>query len=647
MPNPENEKMAALLYQWEEHKQLGEPVTPEALCHDAPELLQELKKRIEVLEHVDELLDLGNRETPGASVLETLCDVGEVSKPDLRFTLEPGAQKVPPEFGNYILLKEIGQGGMGIVYKAHDRGLDKYVALKTLNARAKQNTEYRARFKAEARMLARLHHEHVVKILAWGTHEDQPFFVMDFWENGSVSKKMKNFQEPAKAARLMAQVARGVEYAHLHNIFHRDLKPGNILLGERDRAIVSDFGLAKIISDYCEEPAAATGTTVDYQQGLTAPGARAGTPPYMAPEQFYGGEIGKRIDIWAMGVILFELLTGTRPFQGKTDGEIAKAVTAGLPREPRKIDPRIPAPLSKIIQKCLETDPEKRYADAGALADDLEATLQGKTRRWVLAASGLTLLGGGFEVGRRMKAKRDEDRLDEEFAEKSSQLRDEYDKQGFVELLKEDGTPKAYRWRTGDWRRPLETESGLLLRSRLPEVIDLIDAMPVNRFVIHLKFTITYLFHSLSGRCGVFLSRICIEGKHIMLANLFEITPNTVCPKLNFQETDTYRVSTNTLTIPPENPIDSLHYKRPLVVDAKITYGDNLITVVSVPEMNCQYDRQACATSFARKPLGDDWLSSRRHFPGTAPYPDVMKGGVGIYLDSVGLHITSLSIRSI
>lgn len=273
-----------------------------------------------------------------------------------------------PSVPGYDILEEIGRGGMGIVYKARQCRLDRVVALKTVPAAFGASDQAIARFREEARAAARLQHPSIVRVHDWGEVDGQPFYAMEYLPGPNLDQLLKRNGgplPPREAARLVASVARSVDHLHRQGIVHRDLKPSNILLDAQGGPCVTDLGLAKLMDD----------------SGLrTASGAILGTPSYMAPEQAAGrsGEVGPRTDIYGLGAILYELLTGRPPFQGATWIDTQVRVLEAEPVSPRSINPAVPRDLEWIALRCLEKDPKRRHPDAAALADDLERFLRGE-----------------------------------------------------------------------------------------------------------------------------------------------------------------------------------------------------------------------------------------------------------------------------
>ncbi len=276
--------------------------------------------------------------------------------------------KLPCFFGDYELLEELGHGGMGIVYKARQRSLNRIVALKMIRDSRLAQGQTVERFYPEARAAAALDHPGIVPIYGVGQHDGRHYFTMALVEgtNLEAAVRQEGPPTPEAAAALVAAVADAVEYAHRHGVIHRDLKPENILLEGRlcgaagpDRPRVTDFGLAKHTGEV---------------SGLTGPGEVMGTPDYMAPEQARGDHraIGPRTDVHALGAILYFLLTGRPPFGGAGLAVLYR-VMEEVPAPPSQLNPRVPKGLEAICLKCLEKAPDRRYTTAGEVAGVLWA----------------------------------------------------------------------------------------------------------------------------------------------------------------------------------------------------------------------------------------------------------------------------------
>lgn len=288
-------------------------------------------------------------------------------------------------FGDYILDRQIGAGGMGVVYEARHLGLQRKFALKVIrDAHAASAIQVR-RFTLEAEAAARLDHPDIVPIHEVGEYEGHPYFSMDLIPgdslNGMISRgeftpgpkgngadSTLRRDRLERIARLMARVARAVQHAHDRGVLHRDLKPGNILVDPDGQPHLTDFGLAKILHPPDGDNAPPT---------LTASGDFAGTPSYMSPEQVSGGTVTRAADIYGLGAVLYELLAGRPPFTGPTPLETFRQIASQPPARPRSFDSFLPADLETVCLKCLEKDPRRRYSSAEAFAQDLDQWLAG------------------------------------------------------------------------------------------------------------------------------------------------------------------------------------------------------------------------------------------------------------------------------
>ncbi|HWE40656.1 MAG TPA: serine/threonine-protein kinase [Isosphaeraceae bacterium] len=268
-------------------------------------------------------------------------------------------------FGDFELLGELGRGGMGVVYKAHQARPDRVVALKTIRSGKLASSAERERFRLEAEAAAHLDHPNIVTVFEVGEHADQVYFTMRLVEGESLAARARRLDDPTEAARLVAVVARAVHHAHQRGVLHRDLKPANILLDEDGQPHVTDFGLAK---------------RLEADGGATQSGTIVGTPSYMAPEQAGGtrGRLSAAADVYSLGAILYELVTGRPPFKAGTAVETVMQVLEREPTPPGRIHPGLPKALELICLKCLEKAPERRYPTALALAEDLERLLRGE-----------------------------------------------------------------------------------------------------------------------------------------------------------------------------------------------------------------------------------------------------------------------------
>lgn len=343
-----------LLVEWDDQRRQGKTPSPEALCPDNPAIQAELRQRIQ-----------RRQQLSGAFDVLPLNDLDA-----------PTVEQPLPQVAGYELLEVIGHGGMGVVYKARQKGLNRIVALKMVLAGIKASPVSLARFRAEAEAVAHLDHANILQIYEIGEHDGSPFLVLEYVSGGSLAQQLDGTPVAAKqAAYLVMSLARAVEHAHQRGIVHRDLKPANVLLLADGTPKIADFGLAK---------------RADSEQIHTQTGAILGSPSYMAPEQAAGAtdKIGPATDVYALGAILYELLTGRPPFKGASLMETIEQVCEHDPASIRSLQPKTPRDLETICLKCLEKQQQRRYASAAELADDLQQFLRGDP----ISAQSLTLL---------------------------------------------------------------------------------------------------------------------------------------------------------------------------------------------------------------------------------------------------------------
>jgi serine/threonine protein kinase len=264
--------------------------------------------------------------------------------------------------GRYRIVEALGEGGMAQVFKAFQPGLERVVAVKVLPEYYMRDERFLARFQREAQAIAQLSHPNILPVYDFGREGNLTFIVMQYVDGGTLKKLMGDELSYERIGALLGQVADALDYAHGQGILHRDVKPGNILIERGQRALLSDFGLAKMVGS---------------QEQITATGVGLGTPAYMSPEQGQGEEVDARTDVYALGVILYEMITGRVPFRAETPmAIIIKHVTAPLPL-PRSINPAIPDSVEQVILKALAKNKEDRYASAGAMMTAFNKALAG------------------------------------------------------------------------------------------------------------------------------------------------------------------------------------------------------------------------------------------------------------------------------
>jgi len=266
--------------------------------------------------------------------------------------------------GPYELLEVIGKGGMAAVYRAHQPSMDRDVAIKVMSLDLADEPEFATRFRHEAQIIARLQHPYIVPVYDFGTEGRLTFLVMRLLTGGSLGDELRGGSlSTERVIELTRQIASALDYAHQRGVIHRDLKPTNVLLDEQGNAYLTDFGIAKMIG----------GSTIT---GLTSPGAVMGTPTYMAPEQWRSEPVDARTDVYALGVIVYQMLLGQVPFSAETPHGLMYQHLDADPPSPRMIKPGLPVGIEPVIRKALAKNPNDRYASAGELARDLENALR-------------------------------------------------------------------------------------------------------------------------------------------------------------------------------------------------------------------------------------------------------------------------------
>jgi serine/threonine-protein kinase len=354
-----------LLLRWEEQRRGGLNPTPEELCPGEPALQETLRRRIRERERFRPLWTQGE----GTEIRPLSPSPSPLQPP-------PALAETCPVVAGYEIVGTLGKGGMGIVYKARQTKLGRLVALKMVLSEGAASPVERSRFRREAEATARLQHPNIVQIYQLGEHDGCPYFVLELVEGGSLAERLRGTPLMVRsAAELVLLLARAVQHAHERGVLHRDLKPANVLLGADGAPKIADFGVAR---------------RLDLDQGQTRTGAIVGTPSYMAPEQAEGQvhDLGPATDVYALGAILYECVTGRPPFKAPSVLETLEQVRTHDPARPTALQPGLPRDLETICLKCLQKDPRHRYRSARELADDLQRFLDGEP----ISARGQTLL---------------------------------------------------------------------------------------------------------------------------------------------------------------------------------------------------------------------------------------------------------------
>ncbi len=322
--------------------------------------------------------DHAARLTKLAQLHDAMADTPLVGRSNVGFgSTGPGGEALPlaNRFGKYEVIEEIARGGMGVVYRARDIDLDREVALKIVLSGVGSSADEVRRFRAEAETAAKLRHPNIVPIYEIGESNDRLYLAFEYVSGGTLAERIEHKPISARqAAEMVQSIASAIDYAHSQGVVHRDLKPNNILVDNEGIVKVTDFGLAK---------------RVDADQSITHAGAVVGTPCYMSPEQARGKKVGPAADVYSLGVILYQMLTGRVPFSGVTTAETLEQVQTHQPVPLRQLVPTIPRDLETICLKCLEKSIQHRYPSASELAGDLKRFASGEP----IHAKPVTMLG--------------------------------------------------------------------------------------------------------------------------------------------------------------------------------------------------------------------------------------------------------------
>jgi len=358
--------LAELLERLAEGARAGAPPEIMKLTENRPELARELRA-LWAAALVAECAAIGSWRAENAAdrsgAARSSGDSDEAGEGDTADKTDSHARGLPRDFGDYELLRELGRGGMGVVYKARQKSLGRIVALKMIERGMSASPVDLARFRAEAESVARLDHPHIVPMYEASERDGRPYFTMKYVSGTTLARRLADGPMSAReAADLLLPIARAVHYAHVRGVLHRDLKPSNILIDRAGEPHVTDFGLA---------------LRVEADLQLTLSGAILGTPANMAPEQAAAarGQIGPASDVYSLGTILYHMLCGRPPFQAASPVDTLLLVLEQDPIPPRLLNPLADRELEMIALKCLQKPPDLRYESAQALADDLQAYL--------------------------------------------------------------------------------------------------------------------------------------------------------------------------------------------------------------------------------------------------------------------------------
>jgi serine/threonine-protein kinase len=360
LSSADEERLAELIESLSEARGPAAATLLERLVAAHPDLAGQLRELFAAMSMADAVAEASTILEPPRSEPPVLAP------PPAPGSFVPGVTPLPASFDDYELLEEVGRGGMGVVYRARQTSLDRTVAVKMLLRRDLATAADLARFRSEAEAAARLDHPGIVSIFEVGECGGHPFYSMRFIEGTTLAKRLAvGSVPPREAATILARVAEAVDAAHRGGVLHRDLKPSNILIDAAGKPHVSDFGLAK---------------RIEADQDVTHTGAILGTPCYMSPEQAAGsrGDVGPTSDVWSLGAILYQTLTGRPPFQAANPMDTLLAVLESDPPIPRSLDPGVNRDLEMIALKSLQKPQDLRYASAADLAADLRAFLAGE-----------------------------------------------------------------------------------------------------------------------------------------------------------------------------------------------------------------------------------------------------------------------------
>ncbi len=351
--------------------------SPEVRSEDPPHIASAKRRAAEIAGQQQQRSERGagvvgrrkktlSSSTEAVPVSDAPPSTSSASRLSIEEALHGKGVSIPKEFGKFTVIEELARGGKGVVYKAYQEKKQRYVALKVLRSGDDATAEEAENFRKEAMAAAKLKHPNIIKVYEVGTIQDTPYFTMEYAVGKSLASYIKrnpNSGQIQRRVALVAAVADAVEYGHTEGIIHRDLKPGNILIGSDKRPRVTDFGLAR---------------DMGISSGDASGSGAAGTPFYMPPEQARGETLDGRVDVYAIGVILYQLLTGRLPYKGKTPLEVYHKLLEHTAARPSELNPEVPEDLELVCLKAMAKSRSERYQTAGALAEDLRHWLHGE-----------------------------------------------------------------------------------------------------------------------------------------------------------------------------------------------------------------------------------------------------------------------------
>jgi serine/threonine-protein kinase len=574
-----------------------------------------------------------------------------------------------PRIGRFELCGELGRGGMGVVYRAYQADLRRAVALKMILAGAHASDRQRAHFFREARLAAGLRHPNIVQVYEVGEQRDCPFIALEYMDGGSLARRLKQVRPTFReSAQLLETLARAVHFAHQSGVVHRDLKPANILLQRKQGLPLNAAALpaqqtldGQPLTDSWLPKIADFGLAREFDTDATVTGQVAGTPCYMAPEQAEGRKEEQKppVDIYGLGAILYELLTGRPPFKADSAAKTLELVKRTDPIAPRRFRPDVPRDLENICLKCLEKKPSDRYASAADLADDLarfqrDEPVQARGRpiwerglRWIrrqpaAAVAALALATVLFTTATVLSF------FQVSFKERPSAagLRSIYRelRQGeSVQLLGATGLPRWYRWHQGEipFNLAFQKTQALRLKSWVPMMLELLPEPPLERFRIRGEFM--YLEENGNlGHCGFYFSHAAIPaGKghtDSFLAATFEHGPKAVGVHALFEKVDQ--------ELPADDSISrSLHVLRRHRFPLQIRQWKELLVEITPEGVRASWDGTWLQGLHPSEFITRDYIEEHLPLQNVSPPKYRPRGPIGIFVRNESVAIRNVYVE--